>query len=372
MLARDDGPSRGSEIARTLRMEVTPAEGQGFRLENLAGTLEVVRSEGPSVAVEVTVRSDSEQLAELVRLERSEGKDGGALVRVVFPLDRHRTFRYSPRPPGGSQWLNLLGGGSRWGGSYGGEHVEVAESDGAPLHADVKISLPEAVAAAEFLNRVGAITAHGIAGDLTFTSSWGPIDLRDLQGRISADAESEDLVVSGLRGSLRCSAASGSLSLEGIDEGDVDCTTASGDIRVQGGSGGRITLKTASGSIELRGASAREVDLSTASGDVDLEGGELPGISVGTASGDIRISVPDAKAGTIAVSTASGDVRIGLAEDAAFETRGRIRGGRIKSLFDDATPVREENRIVGYRRGEGGVRIEVNSMHGDLTLQPLR
>lgn len=370
--ARDDGRPRGSEVRRTLRMEVTPEKGRVFRLENLAGSVDVVQGEGPSVAVEVTVHSGSKQLADLVRLERSKGEDDAILVRVVFPLDRHDTFRYSPRPPGGSQWLNLLGGGSRWGGSYAGKHVEVAESDGVPLHADVKVSLPEAVAAAEFLDRVGPITAHGVAGDLAFTGSWGPIDLRDLRGRIVAHAESDDLVVSGLRGSLRCSASSGTVALEAIDEGDVDCTTASGDISVQGGTGGRITLKTASGSIHLRGASAREVDLSTASGDVDLEGGEIPGISAGTASGDIRISVPDAEAGTITVITASGDVRIGLAEDAAFEVRGKVRGGRIKSLFDDAEPVREESRIVGYRRGDGGVRIDVSSMHGDLTLQPLR
>jgi hypothetical protein len=68
----------------------------------------------------------------------------------------------------------------------------------------------------------------------------------------------------------------------------------------------------------------------------------------------------------------SGSVRLRLAPDAGFEAHADLGSGRIESQYGDARPILKRNEVVGYRRGDGRIRIDVETGSGSLTLEPMR
>ena len=327
-------PPLRAEVTRTLKLAYAETS-RPFAVDNLAGTMRVLAGSGPAVEVVVTVHAESSELADKVRFEKVSDRDGTPTLRVLYPLDETTHFRY----PG------LRGGGSSC--KYEGRSVRISDHAGVLLYADVEVRLPPAELSARFRNAVGALLGQEVRGALRFDTDSGDISLGRIQGDIVADAGSGDVKAEDLGGSFRCD-------------------TGSGDCEVTGFAGDKLSLDTGSGDVRVHGLKARRLEADTGSGSIQVSEAELEELKADSGSGAVELDDRGSKLTAVKVDTGSGDVRLRLAPDASFD----IGSGDIVNRFQDAEPIVHRREIVGYRRGDGKIRIDVDSGSGDLVLEP--
>jgi len=337
-------PATGAESTRQLTLELRGDPGGSFAVENLAGTLRVRSGTAATVRVAVTVHAESEALAQEVRLEQVRGKRDVPTLRVRYPSDARR-IRY-PEAEGD----RMSSGRHRL--TYDGESVEVSPRRGKLLYADVVVEVPSEIGDALFSNRVGVVSAEGIAGrELVFDTASGPIRLESVTGDVRADTASGDVDAVDVRGRYRCDTGSGQCRLDGFDGEQLDCDTGSGQIRIESVQAERVKLDTGSGDIEATGVVTDRLDADTG-------------------SGDVRVEADGRSLRSVRADTGSGDVRLSLGPEAAFDLRADTGSGRIESGYEDAEPIRRRNEIVGYRRGDGRTSIRVDTGSGDVRVEP--
>jgi Toastrack DUF4097 len=124
--------------------------------------------------------------------------------------------------------------------------------------------------------------------------------------------------------------------------GDVDVTGAQGDVRAN----------SVSGDIRLDRLHATSIHANTVSGDVDIRVDELTGrgdLSFNTVSGDVTLQVPKAFDADLSMSSVSGRI------DSDFQ------------LLVSGT--RQSRRNIDARIGNGGRRLSLNTVSGDLRLR---
>jgi hypothetical protein len=163
--------------------------------------------------------------------------------------------------------------------------------------------------------------------------------------------------------SLKLNGVSNSVRVEGF-EGEVNINSVSGE----------ITLRDLNGSVRIHSVSgdtdgeklggALVVD--TVSGDVYLKECSLPSIHGKTVSGDIQISTPLAS-GPYDFKSVSGDVRLNLPPNTQCSGELNTLSGDLISAF----PISGSSSHHGSQSVNiqgGGVRITLNSVSGDLSL----
>jgi hypothetical protein len=339
------------EATRTLTLALSGDPARSFAVENLVGTMRVVPGSGDTVTAVAVVHGESEALAASVRFEQVAGERGTPTLRLRYPVDRHTTYR-SPtaRAKGNESFLGLLfGGGSTV--RYDGVRVRVSSSSGVLLYADVEVQLPRREVDGRFVNRVGPMTGRDVTGKLWFDTGSGGVTLEQVGGDVVADTGSGDVSAVHVEGRLRCDTGSGDCSIESFKGERLSCDTGSGDVR-------------------LRGVEARYLEVDTGSGEVRLEDGAADEVEVDTGSGDVALQADGARLRRIKADTGSGSVHLRLGEDAAFEARADVGSGDIVSRYKDAQPIVRHREVVGYRRGDGHTRIDVDTGSGDLVLDP--
>jgi hypothetical protein len=327
-----------AEVTRTLRVELSGDPAAGFAVENLAGAMQVGPGDVATVVAVATVHAEDAALAEAVRFEQVVGKDGVATLRVRYPLDRHRTFRY---PHGGSGDTE-----------YDGHRVRVSDHRGVLLWADVEVTVPRRAIDGRFATRAGAASGTGLTGTLVFDTGTGNITVRDSTGSITADTGTGDVTAERLSGNFSCDTGSGDCDVHGFDGDRLDCDTGSGRVRAEAVRARTVAADTGSGSIRVLEADIEEFRADTGSGGVEL-----------TAVGN-RLAV-------VRADTGSGDVSLHLPADASFTAEADQGSGDLVCGFDDARPIVERRTVVGYRRGDGRIRIDVDMGSGDLVIEPL-
>lgn len=317
-----------AEVTKTVRTELTPAEAAHFSVENLAGSIRVSAGPGDKVTIVATVHAETEALADTLRFERRTWSDGEPVVRLSWPVAQHRTIRF-PGAPGRSDFHYDEDGSTQ--GWLGRHSVRVSRDEGTLLWAEIDVEAPRHALRAGFYNRAGDVTASGLQGTLRFDTAAGAIAIDHVSGDVLADSGSGDVTAADLEGSFRCD-------------------TGSGECDVRGFRGDRLSLDTGSGRLRLVGVHARVVDADTGSGDVEAE----------------LFSAERVKA-----DTGSGDVRLRLPREASFELRADTGSGDVESRFPDAEPIVRRREVIGYRRGDGRVKIDVDTGSGDVTVEPL-
>lgn len=340
---------QAAEATRTLKLALQGDPARPFAVENLTGAMRVGPGDGDTVVAVATVHAESQALADSVRFEQVTGERGVPTLRVRYPVDRYDTFR-SPQVKGAEGWLSLLmGGGSNI--KYDSHQVRVSGSSGVLLYADVEVQVPRRTVDGRFLNRVGPITGRDLSGALWFDGSSGTVSLEGLRGDVVADTGSGDVSATRIEGSFRCD-------------------TGSGDCAVDTFKGERLSCDTGSGDVRLRAVDARRVHADTGSGEVRLEGASIEDVEIDTGSGGVSIQAAGARLHRIKADTGSGDVRLQLGAEAAFEAHADLGSGEIVSRYPDAQPILKRRELVGYRRGDGQIRIDVDTGSGDLVLEP--
>ena len=337
-----------AEVQRTVRAELTGADLARFEVENLAGEMRISTAAGDRVVVVATVHAEDASLADAVRLERVSEQGRTAVLRVRYPYDRVSRFRY--REPGRDDGWSFLERHNWSHFDYDGHSVKVSPGGGTPLWADLDIQVPAGKVDAVFRNLVGRITANGVTGNLRFGVESADLRLERLDGEIDIEGSSGDISARDIRGSWTSEFASGDCRLEGFD-------------------GERLSFHTASGDLVARHIKADRMETETASGDVSISG-DLEEFEADSASGDVALTVEGSRLKAVEVSTSSGDVSLGLPSDASFEARADQSSGDMYVDFREGDEIRDDDTLVGYRRGSGGARIRVSTASGDFSLRP--
>lgn len=321
------GPA-AAEATRTVHAELSSGESARFAVENLAGSMRITTG-GDKLLVTATVHGETDALAASLQFERRSGKAGEPLLRLKYPIAETRSFRY-PGAHGTSELRYSESGqiDDHW---WGGQRVTVSDHKGTLLYADVSVQVPAKSLEAGFFNRVGPIEATGVHGTLRFDTAGGDVTLSHVSGDVVADTGSGDVSASDGSGTLRCD-------------------TGSGQCEVARFSGERLSVDTGSGDLRLSDVKCREIDADTGSGDVLAD----------------HVDVDSFKA-----DTGSGNVTLRLPRDASFELRADTGSGDIVSRFKDAEPILRRREVVGYRRGDGHVKIDLDTGSGDVRIEPV-
>ena len=352
-------PARAAESTRTIRVELPAAEAARFVVENLAGVMKVVPGKGPGLVAVATVHAESDDLLGRVRFERvttdqRSQESGWPTLRVRYPLDEHATIRYSRGEEGGSSLLQRLFDGSHSNVRYDGRRVTVGARSGVLLYADVTIEVPPGEVEASFRNLFGLLRGHGLSGRIRFDTNSGDVILETLRGSVTADTGSGDVRATGVEGSFRCDTGSGDCRIADLHGEELFCDAGSGDITARGIAARRVRGDTGSGNVAVLDADLEELVADTGSGNVVLEARSV------------------ARLARVKADTGSGNVTLRLGPDASFEAIASQGSGDITNRYADARPIVKHKQVIGYRRGEGTIRIEVDTGSGDLTLDPSR
>ncbi len=323
---------------KSLRVQLDGDPAQAWTVENLAGTMTVTAVDGERVEAVATVHAENDRLASSLRFEQVTGDDGRPVLRVIYPRDEW-TFRY---PGHGSTNVE-----------YDGRRVKVSRHTGAEVWADVEVRVPRRAVHATFRNMVGPISAGGLQGTIRLDSASGEIAATGLSGEISADTGSGDIRAEKIEGSFDCDTGSGTCLLTGFKGDDISCDTGSGAITVRQVQARKVTTDTGSGSIRVEGADIEEFWGDTGSGRISLEvtGSRLRRVRADTGSGGVEVRIP---------------------ADTGFELATDQGAGDLECGFEDAQPVVYKRTVVGYRRGDRRVSIDVDTGSGDVAVLPVR
>jgi hypothetical protein len=326
-----------AETTRTVRATLTGDAARSFAVENLAGTMTVVAGDGTTVEAVATVHAEDSALADAVAFAQVRAHSGLPTLRLSYPVDDHRTFRY---PGSGSSNVE-----------YAGRKVKVSSRTGVLLWADVEVRVPRQILEAEFYNLVGTLTADGVQGSVRLDGASADIAVRRLAGTVVADTGSGDVRAESLAGSFTCDTGSGDCTIAGFDGDDISCDTGSGDISARDVKATRVRADTGSGHVRVENA-----DVETFVGD--------------TGSGDVLLQAVGTRLRRAAADTGSGDFTVYLPPDAAFELDADVGSGDIVSRFADAQAIVHDREVVGYRRGAGTIRIDADLGSGDVLVAP--
>ena len=330
--------SLAADVTKTARL--TQDASKPFAIENLAGTMHLSPGTGSTAEVVATLHAESPAVLEGMGFEATTDERGRPSLRVRYPRGESRV-RY---PREGESNSDL---------KYDGHRVRVSSDSGVVAWADLDVRLPKNVSEAWIKNGVGALTASGVSGNIKFDTASGDITVNDVEGDILADTGSGDVKATNLRGSFKCD-------------------TGSGDCDVTGFRGDALSLDTGSGSLRAQDVDTRRLRADTGSGDVKVTQAQAEEIKADTGSGNVEVEATGAKLQSVKADTGSGNVRLRLAKDASFEARADLGSGDIKSGFADAEPILKRHQVVGYRRGDGHIKIEVDTGSGDVVLEPAR
>ncbi len=163
--------------------------------------------------------------------------------------------------------------------------------------------------------------------------------------------------------SIKVNGVSNTTWVEGF-EGDININSVSGEITLHDLTG-PIRIHTVSGDADVERISG-PLDLDTVSGDVELKDGNFPSVKVNTVSGevDLHTSLLD---GPYKFKSVSGDVKLILPADTRCTAELHSVSGDLVSAFP-GTGYHHHSGTKTIQVQGGGVRVEMNSVSGDLSL----
>jgi DUF4097 and DUF4098 domain-containing protein YvlB len=259
----------------------------------------------------------------------------------------------------------------------------------------------------------GGVSLSGTVGDADLKTSFGDMNVRDVQGgAVEARTDFGEVSLEDVTadGNVEAHSSSGKIMLENVKaEGEVNLTTDFGGIEFKTGRTDSLTAETSSGNVELSGLSvtgiviaksdfgevtlskveARSYDLDTSSGEITLEGAS-GAVKAHTDFGNIEVT--EAEAVTLDLNTDSGaitfagslgdgphilktdfgSVNLSLPEETALDFDLSTDFGKIKSGFPITIQgEQEQNHWQGTING-GGESLTVETSSGDISIEILK
>jgi DUF4097 and DUF4098 domain-containing protein YvlB len=165
--------------------------------------------------------------------------------------------------------------------------------------------------------------------------------------KIDITTVSAPIVASGFQGGARVKTVSGDVTLAKLST-KIDVKTVSGDVDAKDISG-ELKLKSVSGDLSVVDGASRRVDAKAVSGDVLL---------------DLDLD----RTGTYDVTTVSGSVSLRTKGDLNLTVDAKSVSGEYVSDFGGSSYKEPGRRTVHHTIGDGGARLWVKTVSGDLRL----
>jgi DUF4097 and DUF4098 domain-containing protein YvlB len=207
---------------------------------------------------------------------------------------------------------------------------------------------------------VARVRVPPVFRDIEAHAASGSIEIRGLPADLLADTETGSILVSGCS-SVEASSSEGGVEIEKarrvnarLVSGSLTCREIEESINVESQSGD-ITIEASLGNVVAQ----------SVSGDIYVlkPGGRL---RVSGGSGDVELEVLGHFAGG-EISTTTGDVSLSLA-GSDLELRAETLSGRLDAPGAEQ-PVTTGPRRCALRLGEGGRRLHVKSVSGDIEIE---
>jgi hypothetical protein len=320
--------------------------GDHVAIYNLVGELEVVRTAGGQVTVDVArAGRDSPEL----RVEVG-AIDGRQVLRVVYPANR---IVYQPGGGPLQRWrgttqMNVRSDGT-WGGSGGerGERVRISGSgSGLDAHANLRIGVPQGQRIDVYVG-TGRITAENVDGQVRLDVSSGSVDVSRMSGRATIRSGSGRVQVDGMDGRMAVTTGSGSVRLSAVRGDSVSVHTGSGSVTGDEITSGWLRVRTGSGGMRLLRSAAHDVQLNTGSGSVRAELLDpINSLVVRTGSGGVELHLASGLDAQVRIRTGSGRIQFDFPVMVTTHDRRALRG-----------VVGEGRGTIDVHTGSGGVRV---------------
>lgn len=186
--------------------------------------------------------------------------------------------------------------------------------------------------------------------------------------------------------SVKVNVVSATLSIDGINGGDIAVNSVSGRVRIDAqtpalsvvsvsgnvafsGQAQQAKLQTVSGDI-LAPSLGQSVDLQTVSGHIQAAGGPWQQLSLSTVSGDVQLTGGPAAGGHMSVDSMSGDVQLQFPSSLSSSVHATTFSGDLRSDF--GTPKQPEHgpgSTLDTVAGNGNGKISIETFSGDLRIR---
>ncbi|MDQ7844837.1 MAG: DUF4097 family beta strand repeat-containing protein [Armatimonadota bacterium] len=177
-----------------------------------------------------------------------------------------------------------------------------------------------------------------------------------------------DLTVEDVRGRLRVSVVSGTLSVRRL-AGDAALQVLRGDVEVTEAAGA-VVLEATSGDVAVRRLRG-DLDASVRHGDLEVSADEAQRVHLQVVSGDVALDLARLREpGEVSVEVVHGDVEAALGE-AAGAVEAEVRSGDLAVDLPLEELRRSRGRVEG-RLGSGQGRLRFRITSGDLRLRRRR
>ncbi len=223
--------SLANEMTRSIIRSFPSSGEKVLRFENLAGRVELVPGNGPTVEVAAMVRvselaaGDVKRLIDDIRWVEAPTEDGDSRWGLALPGGRYPTVRYpvsGESPPGVTTVSHL------------GREIRLSDRPGALIPAvefDLRIAIPPRARVA-IHNAVGPVDGADLAAPLQATTHAGSIQLRNVRASVTASSDLGPIMISNLESDASLRTDSGGIELTRVASGRVDLTTRSGGCRI--------------------------------------------------------------------------------------------------------------------------------------------
>jgi DUF4097 and DUF4098 domain-containing protein YvlB len=142
--------------------------------------------------------------------------------------------------------------------------------------------------------------------------------------------------------------------------------TVSGDVTLRD-LGTDVVVKTVSGDVEAKSIAA-SLWLKTVSGDVAVVEGACRRVDAKSVSGDVLLDLDLDSSGDYGISTVSGEVAVRTPEEPSMLVEATSVSGSLVSDFGLHYWSKPGRRHIRRRIGEGGPRLSVRTVSGDVRL----
>lgn len=226
----------------------------------------------------------------------------------------------------------------------GRARIEVRRESGAEVHVDVRdgvlhVSQPDPDLAP--IERIFRMLTEGRRHRCWVAITAPP------GAKIDVTTVSASVIVSGFDGGTKVKCVSGDVTLSRLQTA-VDVKTVSGDVEAKD-IAAELKLKSVSGDCAVVDGACRFVDATTVSGDVVL---------------DLDLDT----SGSYDVNSVSGDVSLRTTSDASLAIDLKTVSGAFISDFGPVAKEGRGRRNVHHVIGDGGARLWVKTVSGDLRL----
>ena len=210
------------------------------------------------------------------------------------------------------------------------------------------------------------------------------------QIEVPRDTEVDASVVSGsemvrqVRGPVKSNSVSGGVSISGIER-DVQANTVSGSVDVND-AGGDVRAVSVSGSVNVSGAKgdvrahavsglirvekpAARVEAGSTSGVIEVEGASND-VKADAVSGRVTVHGNPGATSYWDLHTTSGTVEIGVPENANLHLSAEATSGEIRANVPIVIEEQTKHSLRA-RIGQGGARIQIRTVSGEIEIGPL-